>query len=98
MGPSSSRVGTMDAHAPQRVAAAARILTASDATMTIHSLVRAVTERIREPRRDSRRASLQRLAQNRDRDRGSDRMGCANVAPAVAGIPANDKFKVVSER
>lgn len=25
-------------------------------------------------------------------------MGCANVAHAVAGIPANDKFKVVTER
>ena len=40
----------------------------------------------------------QRLAQTRDRDRGSDRMGCANVAHAVAGIPANDKLKVVTER
>ena len=46
----------------------------------------------------SRSAYLQRLAQTRSRDRGSDRMGCANVAHAVAGIPANDKFKVVAER
>jgi hypothetical protein len=27
------------------------------------------------------------------RDRGSDRMGCANVAHALAGMPANDKFR-----
>mgnify|MGYP000665065871 CR=1 FL=1 len=29
---------------------------------------------------------------------GADRMGCANVAHAFAGMPANDKFKVVAER
>ncbi|RZL87006.1 MAG: phosphogluconate dehydratase [Variovorax sp.] len=66
--------------------------------MTPHPTVRAVTERIRERSRDSRNAYLDRLNQIRDRDRGSDRMGCANVAHAVAGIPANDKLKVVAER
>ncbi len=66
--------------------------------MTLHSTVRDVTERIRTRSRTLRGAYLQEVAETRDRDRGSDRMGCANVAHAVAGIPANDKFRVVSER
>jgi phosphogluconate dehydratase len=66
--------------------------------MTPHPTVRDVTERIRERSRALRGAYLQRLAETKNRERGSDRMGCANVAHAVAGIPANDKFKVVSER
>ncbi|MBT2300300.1 phosphogluconate dehydratase [Variovorax paradoxus] len=66
--------------------------------MTPHPTVRDVTERIRARSRDIRSAYLERLAQTRNRDRGSDRMGCANVAHAVAGIPASDKFKVVTER
>ncbi|VTU32678.1 phosphogluconate dehydratase [Variovorax sp. PBL-E5] len=66
--------------------------------MNMHPVLRAVTERIRVRSRALRTAYLQRLAETRGRDRGSDRMGCANVAHAVAGIPANDKFRVVSER
>ncbi len=63
-----------------------------------HPTVRDVTERIRERSRGLRSAYLQRLAAVRARERGSDRLGCANVAHAVAGIPANDKFRVVAER
>ena len=63
-----------------------------------HPTVRDVTDRIRERSQGLRSAYLTRLADIRDRDRGSDRMGCANVAHAVAGIPANDKFRVVTER
>jgi phosphogluconate dehydratase len=63
-----------------------------------HPTVRDVTDRIRERSHGTRSAYLARLADIRDRDRGSDRMGCANVAHAVAGIPANDKFRVVTER
>ncbi|MGK6307483.1 phosphogluconate dehydratase [Variovorax sp. DT-64] len=66
--------------------------------MTPHPTVRDVTERIRARSRDMRSAYLQRLTEMRQRDRGSDRMGCANVAHAVAGIPASDKIKVVAER
>ncbi|WP_076997340.1 phosphogluconate dehydratase [Variovorax sp. KK3] len=66
--------------------------------MTTHPTVHEVTERIRARSRDLRSAYLQRLTDIRNRDRGSDRMGCANVAHAVASIPANDKFKVVAER
>jgi len=63
-----------------------------------HPTVRDVTDRIRERSHGTRSAYLARLAEIRNRDRGSDRMGCANVAHAVAGIPANDKFRVVTER
>lgn len=63
-----------------------------------HPTVRDVTDRIRERSHGTRSAYLARLAEIRGRDRGSERMGCANVAHAVAGIPANDKFKVVTER
>ncbi|WP_038206050.1 phosphogluconate dehydratase [Xenophilus azovorans] len=63
-----------------------------------HSTLLAVTERIRERSRPSRDPYLKRVAEMRTRQRGSDRMGCANVAHAVAGIPASDKFKVVTER
>jgi phosphogluconate dehydratase len=66
--------------------------------MSTHPTVLDVTDRIRERSRGPRSAYLQRLAEIRNRDRGSDRMGCANVAHAVAGIPANDKFRVVTER
>jgi phosphogluconate dehydratase len=64
----------------------------------LHPVVRDVTQRIRERSRALRGAYLQRLAEVRSRDRGADRMGCANVAHAVAGIPASDKIRVVSER
>ncbi|MDQ0017057.1 phosphogluconate dehydratase [Variovorax boronicumulans] len=63
-----------------------------------HPTVRDVTDRIRERSHGTRSAYLAQLAEIRNRDRGSDRMGCANVAHAVAGIPANDKFRVVTER
>jgi len=66
--------------------------------MSTHPTLREVTERIRERSRESRSAYLQRVAQARQRDRGSDRMGCANVAHAVAGVPANDKLRIVAER
>jgi phosphogluconate dehydratase len=66
--------------------------------MTPHPTVRDVTERIRARSRDLRSAYLQRLTEMRQRDRGSDRMGCANVAHAVASFPASDKIKVVAER
>ncbi|MDM0111916.1 phosphogluconate dehydratase [Variovorax sp. J22R133] len=66
--------------------------------MTTHPTVRDVTDRIRERSRGSREAYLKRLRETRERDRGSDRMGCANVAHAVAGVPANDKLKIVAER
>lgn len=66
--------------------------------MKTHPVLAAVTQRIRERSAPTRAAYLARLEQAANRDRGADRMGCANVAHAFAGIPANDKFRVVAER
>lgn len=66
--------------------------------MKTHPVLAAVTQRIRERSAPTRAAYLARLEQAAGRDRGADRMGCANVAHAFAGIPADDKFRVVAER
>jgi len=57
-----------------------------------------VTERIRERSAATRSAYLLRVDAAIERPRGSDRMGCANVAHAVAALPTNDKLRVVVER
>ncbi|AKJ28154.1 phosphogluconate dehydratase [Caldimonas brevitalea] len=57
-----------------------------------------VTERIRERSAPTRRAYLERVALAANRPRGSDRMGCANVAHAFAALPDQAKFRVVAER
>ena len=57
-----------------------------------------VTQRIRERSAASRSAYLARVQAAIDRPRGSDRMGCANVAHAFAALPPNDKLRVVAER
>jgi phosphogluconate dehydratase len=57
-----------------------------------------ITERIRERSAGSRRAYLERVGRLAARPRGSDRLGCANVAHAFAALPANDKLRVVAER
>jgi phosphogluconate dehydratase len=57
-----------------------------------------VTERIRERSTALRRAYLAQVDAMAARPRGSDRMGCANVAHAVAALPVTDKLKVVGER
>jgi phosphogluconate dehydratase len=57
-----------------------------------------VTQRIRERSRALRASYLQRVRDAAARPRGSDRLGCANVAHAFAALPANDKLRVVAER
>ena len=57
-----------------------------------------VTERIRERSAASRRAYLARIDAMLARPRGPDRLGCANVAHAVAAMPAADKLRIVVER
>lgn len=57
-----------------------------------------ITQRIRERSAPTRQAYLQRMEAAIAKPRGADRMGCANVAHAFAALPANDKFRVVSER
>ncbi len=58
----------------------------------------AVTQRIRERSAPTRNAYLQRVAVAAQRPRGSDRLGCANVAHAIAALPADDKLRIVAER
>ena len=48
-----------------------------------------VTERIIEVSRPTRTAYLERMEKIANRDRGADRLGCANVAHAFAAMPAN---------
>ena len=50
--------------------------------MKLHPVILAVTERIRERSAPTRSAYLARIAAAGDRERGADRMGCANVAHA----------------
>jgi phosphogluconate dehydratase len=66
--------------------------------MKLHPVVAAVTERIRRRSAPARAAYLQRLDQAAGRERGSDRLGCANVAHAFAALPGSDKLRVVVER
>ncbi len=66
--------------------------------MNLHPAVAAVTDRIRQRSAPARAAYLSLVEQAAGRDRGADRLGCANVAHAFAGLPASDKFKVVVER
>jgi phosphogluconate dehydratase len=64
----------------------------------LHPDVAAVTRRIVERSAPTRTAYLARLQRTAERPRGADRMGCANVAHAFAGLPTNDKLRVVAER
>ena len=64
----------------------------------VHPTVSLITARIIERSRPTRSAYLQQLHAASTRTRSTDRMGCANLAHAVAGLPPDDRFKVVTER
>jgi phosphogluconate dehydratase len=66
--------------------------------MKLNPVVQSVTERIRERSSPRRAAYLRQIEDAAGRERGADRLGCANVAHAFAGLPPNDKFRVVTER
>src|SRR5438067_1560503 len=66
--------------------------------MKLNSTLGRVTDRIRQRSVASRADYLRRLDQAAARARGADRMGCANVAHAFAGIAPSDKFRVLAER
>jgi len=66
--------------------------------MMLHSTVQQVTARIAERSQAARLAYLARLDQASTRGPSPDRMGCANLAHAVAGLPQDDRFKVVTEK
>ncbi|WP_374663619.1 phosphogluconate dehydratase [Ramlibacter sp.] len=66
--------------------------------MTLHPALQAVTARIRERSAASRADYLARLDAAAARDRGADRLGCANVAHAFAAMPADERLRVVAQR
>ncbi|MBU6260056.1 MAG: phosphogluconate dehydratase [Burkholderiales bacterium] len=57
-----------------------------------------VTQRIAERSAATRAAYLARIERLAQRPPGARRMGCANVAHAVAALPAEDKLRIVAER
>ena len=59
--------------------------------MKLHETVENVTERIRRRSEPTRTAYVQRLHAMAQRKPGAERMGCANVAHALAAMPDNDK-------
>jgi len=66
--------------------------------MAVHPVVSRITDRIIQRSQPTRSAYVAQLHAAASRERGTDRMGCANLAHAVAGIPLDDRFKVVTER
>ena len=66
--------------------------------MKLNTTVEAITQRIRTRSRTLRTAYLTHLEVASARRPGAERMGCANVAHAVAAMPANDKLKIVAQR
>ncbi len=65
---------------------------------SVHPSVARITARIVERSRSTRSAYVAQLHAAASRDRSTDRMGCANLAHAVAGSPQGDRFKIVTER
>jgi len=65
---------------------------------TLNTVLAQVTNRIRERSASTRGAYLKRVDALRQRPRGSDRMGCANVAHAFAAMPGEDKLRIVAEK
>ena len=63
----------------------------------INPVVARVTARIIERSRVRRGAYLAQISAASTRSKSADRMGCANLAHAVAGAPLNDRFKIVAE-
>jgi phosphogluconate dehydratase len=66
--------------------------------MNLHPQIQKITAGIIERSRPGRSAYLTRLAAASTREANPDRMGCANLAHAVAGMPLDDRFKVVTEK
>ncbi len=63
----------------------------------MNATLNAVTQRIQERSASLRGDYLARIAKLSGRQRGFERMGCANVAHAVAALPSNDKRRIVAE-
>ena len=65
---------------------------------SLNSTVQQTTERIAQRSQATRKAYLNLVQRMSSRDRGADRMGCANVAHAFAALPSQDKLRVVAEK
>jgi phosphogluconate dehydratase len=65
---------------------------------SMHPTVLQVTQRIAQRSAAPRRAYLERVERLASRPRGSDRLGCANVAHAFAALPRDQRLRVVAER
>ena len=63
----------------------------------LHPEIARVTTRIIERSRTRRGAYLAQINIAATRSRSADRMGCANLAHAVAGSPPDDRFKIVAQ-
>ena len=63
----------------------------------LHPEVARITACIAQRSLERRSAYLAQIDKASTRARGADRMGCANLAHAVAGLPLNDRFKIVAE-
>ncbi len=63
----------------------------------LHPEVARVTARIVDRSLQRRSAYLALISQTATRARSVDRMGCANLAHAVAGAPKDDRFKIIAE-
>ncbi|GAB4218190.1 MAG: phosphogluconate dehydratase [Rhodoferax sp.] len=66
--------------------------------MKLHDRVHAVTQRIRDRSQTTRREYLDQLDAMLQRTPGVQRLGCANVAHAVAALPSAQKLRVVAQR
>ncbi|HET7525185.1 MAG TPA: phosphogluconate dehydratase [Burkholderiaceae bacterium] len=64
----------------------------------MHPTVLQVTQRIAQRSAAPRRAYLERVERLASRPRGSDRLGCANVAHAFAALPRGERLRIVAER
>jgi phosphogluconate dehydratase len=64
----------------------------------MHPTILQVTQRIAQRSAAPRRAYLERVERLAARPRGSDRLGCANVAHAFAAMPGDDRLRIVAER
>jgi phosphogluconate dehydratase len=64
----------------------------------MHPTLERVTSRIAERSGPGRAAYLARVEALRQRPPGSERLGCANVAHAFAGISPDERFRVVTQK
>ncbi len=71
---------------------------AASSPIAVHPRVASVTARIIERSHLKRSAYIAQLQAAATRARSADRMGCSTLAHGVAGMPLDDRFKVITER